>query len=66
MCHHRAEETAGMRREGPFAIMGFTVRDDRIVEIDAIADPDRVQRLAASILAVAAAGGDSGQDPGPS
>lgn len=34
----------------PFAIMGFTVRHGLIVEIDAIADPERVQRLAASIL----------------
>ncbi len=34
----------------PFAIMGFTVRDGRIVEIDAIADPARVQRLAGSVL----------------
>lgn len=34
----------------PFAIMGFTVRDDRIIAIDAIADPDRVARLAASVL----------------
>jgi len=34
----------------PFAIMGFTVRDGRIVAIDAIADPKRVARLAASVL----------------
>jgi RNA polymerase sigma-70 factor (ECF subfamily) len=34
----------------PFAIMGFTVRDGRIVAIDAIADPERVGRLAASVL----------------
>jgi RNA polymerase sigma-70 factor (ECF subfamily) len=34
----------------PFAIMGFTVRADRIVEIDAIADPERVKRLAAAVL----------------
>lgn len=34
----------------PFSIMGFTVRDDRIVAIDAIADPERVRRLAASVL----------------
>jgi RNA polymerase sigma-70 factor (ECF subfamily) len=42
----------------PFAIMGFTVRDGRIVAIDAIADPGRVGRLAASVL------GEIG--PGPS
>lgn len=34
----------------PFAIMGFTVRDGRIVAIDAIADPERVKRLARSVL----------------
>jgi RNA polymerase sigma-70 factor (ECF subfamily) len=41
----------------PFAIMGFTVRDGRIVAIDAIADPGRVGRLAANL------GGEIG--PGP-
>jgi hypothetical protein len=30
--------------------MGFTVADDKIIEIDAIADPDRVQRIAADVL----------------
>jgi hypothetical protein len=30
--------------------MGFTVVDDTIVAIDAIADPDRVQRVAAAVL----------------
>jgi RNA polymerase sigma-70 factor (ECF subfamily) len=34
----------------PFAIMGFTVRNARIVEIDVINDPARVARLAAPIL----------------
>jgi RNA polymerase sigma factor (sigma-70 family) len=34
----------------PFAVMGFTVADGRIVEIDAIADPDRVRRIAAPVL----------------
>jgi RNA polymerase sigma-70 factor (ECF subfamily) len=34
----------------PFAILGFTVADGRIVEIDAIADPDRVARVAATVL----------------
>jgi RNA polymerase sigma factor (sigma-70 family) len=34
----------------PFAVMGFTVADGRIVEIDAIADPDRVRRIAAAVL----------------
>jgi RNA polymerase sigma factor (sigma-70 family) len=34
----------------PFAVMGFTVAGGRIVEIDAIADPDRVRRIAATVL----------------
>jgi RNA polymerase sigma-70 factor (ECF subfamily) len=36
--------------ERPIAIMGFTVADGRIVEIDAIADPDRVRTVAAAVL----------------
>jgi hypothetical protein len=34
----------------PFAVMGFTVTDGKIVEIDAIADPERVRRIAAAVL----------------
>jgi RNA polymerase sigma-70 factor (ECF subfamily) len=34
----------------PFAVMGFTVAGGRIVEIDAIADPERVARIAAAVL----------------
>ena len=37
-------------RGRPFAIMGFTVAGGRIVEIDAIADPERVRRMAAAVL----------------
>jgi hypothetical protein len=37
-------------RGRPFAIMGFTVTNGKIIEIDAIADPHRIQRIAASIL----------------
>ena len=37
-------------RGRPFAVMGFTITDGRIVEIDAIADPDRVRRIAAAVL----------------
>jgi RNA polymerase sigma factor (sigma-70 family) len=37
-------------RGRPFAVMGFTVADDKIIEIDAIADPDRVQRIVADVL----------------
>jgi RNA polymerase sigma-70 factor (ECF subfamily) len=35
----------------PFSVMGFTVSDGKIVEIDAIADPERVRRIAAAVLA---------------
>jgi RNA polymerase sigma-70 factor, ECF subfamily len=34
----------------PFAVMGFTVVDGKIIEIDAIADPERVGRIAAAVL----------------
>jgi RNA polymerase sigma factor (sigma-70 family) len=37
-------------RGRPFAIMGFIVAGGRIVEIDVIADPDRVRRIAAASL----------------
>jgi RNA polymerase sigma-70 factor (ECF subfamily) len=37
-------------RGRPFAILGFTVSRGRIVEIDAIGDPDRVRRIAAAVL----------------
>ena len=29
----------------PTSVLGFTVRDGKIVEIDAITDPDRLRRL---------------------
>jgi len=34
----------------PFAVMGFIVAAGKIVEIAAIADPERVRRIAAAIL----------------
>jgi RNA polymerase sigma factor (sigma-70 family) len=34
----------------PFAVMGFTVVDGKIIEIDAIADPERVGTIAAAVL----------------
>ena len=34
----------------PFAVMGFHVSEGRIAEIDVIADPDRVRRVAAAVL----------------
>jgi RNA polymerase sigma factor (sigma-70 family) len=37
-------------RGRPFAVMGFTVTGGRIVEIDAIGDPDRVARIAEAVL----------------
>ena len=35
----------------PLALMGFTVAEGTIVEVDVIADPDRITRLAAPVLA---------------
>jgi RNA polymerase sigma-70 factor (ECF subfamily) len=37
-------------RGRPFAVMGFTVADGKVVEIDAIGDPERVRRVAAAVL----------------
>jgi RNA polymerase sigma factor (sigma-70 family) len=34
----------------PFAVVGFTVADEKIVEIDFIADPERVRTLASAVL----------------
>lgn len=34
----------------PFAIMAFTVSDDHVVEIDIIADAERVRRVASAVL----------------
>ena len=37
-------------RGRPFAVMGFTVAEGKIVAIDAITDPERVRRIAAAVL----------------
>ncbi len=34
----------------PFSVMGFTVRDGRIIEIDVLADPERLRRLDFTVL----------------
>lgn len=34
----------------PYSVMGFTVRDGRIVEIDVLADPERLRRLDLTVL----------------
>lgn len=36
-------------RGRPFSVMGFTVAGGKIVEIDAISDPERVRRIAAAV-----------------
>ena len=41
-----------VREQGVFAVLGFTVRNDRIVEIDILADPDRLANLDISMLGV--------------
>jgi RNA polymerase sigma-70 factor (ECF subfamily) len=38
-------------RGRPFATLGFRVSNGKIIEIDAIADPERVERIAAAVLA---------------
>ena len=35
----------------PYAVFGFTIAEGKIVQIHAVADPDRVARLAAPVLA---------------
>ena len=37
-------------RGRPFAVIGFTVAEGKIVAIDVIADPERVRRIAAAVL----------------
>ena len=37
-------------RGRPFAVIGFTVRNDKIVEIDGIVGAERVRRIAAAVL----------------
>jgi RNA polymerase sigma factor (sigma-70 family) len=37
-------------RGRPFAVMAFTVSDGKVVEIDVIADPERVFRVASAVL----------------
>jgi RNA polymerase sigma-70 factor (ECF subfamily) len=37
-------------RGRPFAVLGLTVAAGKIVAIDAIAEPERVRRLAAAVL----------------
>jgi len=34
----------------PVSVMGFTVAEGKVLEIDAIADPERVRRIAAAVL----------------
>jgi hypothetical protein len=38
------------RHGRPVTVMGFTVAEGKITEIDTIADPERVRRIAAAIL----------------
>ncbi|HZP31547.1 MAG TPA: RNA polymerase sigma factor SigJ [Acidimicrobiia bacterium] len=39
-----------VRGKQPFSVMGFTVRDGRIVEMDVVADPERLARLDLTVL----------------
>ena len=45
--------TAGfvvVRDGAPFAVLGFTVRDGRVVELDVVGDPGRLRQLDLSVL----------------
>jgi RNA polymerase sigma-70 factor, ECF subfamily len=37
-------------RGQPFAVIGFTIRGDKIVEIDILADPERLRQLDLAVL----------------
>jgi RNA polymerase sigma-70 factor (ECF subfamily) len=37
-------------RGRPITVLGFTVAEGKIAEIDAIADPERARRIAAAVL----------------
>jgi hypothetical protein len=37
-------------RGRPFSVMGFTVSGGKIVEIDSLADPDRLRQLDLAVL----------------
>jgi RNA polymerase sigma-70 factor (ECF subfamily) len=39
-----------VRNGEPFSIMAFTVRDDRIVAIDGLGDPERLRALELPVL----------------
>jgi ketosteroid isomerase-like protein len=45
----------------PVTVMGFTVHNDRIVEIDAIADPGRVPRIVASLIDITSEDGTASE-----
>ena len=49
--HQRRRRDASSLRDGrPFSVGAFTVRNGRIVEIDILADPERLSRLDLTIL----------------
>ena len=45
-----AAGTVTLRDGEPFAIAGFTVRNRRIVEMDILADPERLRQIDLTIL----------------
>jgi RNA polymerase sigma-70 factor (ECF subfamily) len=49
---------------GPFAVIGFTVRKGRIVEVDVIADPERARNVAAAALSGENGHGETNVDDG--
>ena len=45
-----APGVVALRRRAPFSVLGFTVVDGKIVEIDILADPERLARLDLTLL----------------
>jgi RNA polymerase sigma factor (sigma-70 family) len=47
----------------PISVIAFTITDGKIAEIDAVADPERIDRLAAAVLNHGPDDGPRGQEP---
>ncbi|HUY52395.1 MAG TPA: sigma-70 family RNA polymerase sigma factor [Streptosporangiaceae bacterium] len=47
---HGATGVIATRRGRPITVMSFAVADDKIVEIEAVTDPERVQAIAAAVI----------------
>ena len=64
LTHVVVNGTAGVvayRRDRPITVIGFTIADGKIVEMDSIADPARVRRITASAGLAPAVPGPPGE-----